>query len=377
MNEEVGVRWRVFVHALDRTGPPMLARSLMRWMVEAHPEIKIEIVAFRGGPLAEDLEGLGSVTVVLDDHEPWDAAVLDPLRAGQLRDRLALLDPVSVNLFVSIAAAQVMPLLPTELGPIVTWVVEVGEDFHWFHAPLGLIERTDVFLAGSEASAVELAPLLGPSWPRTVVREFVESPVPISSPRRRQLRSEMGAADDQLLVIGAGIGTSRKGIDLFAEVASLTQARSTAPIVFCWIGGSDDALFPLVAADLGHPELARLRLLPPVDDLGSYLAAADVMVHPARRDAFPLVCVSAAAAETPVVAFASSGGVTELLGDDLAGGVFPETDELASAVIDLSDRQRRNDVGEAQQRRTRSYVASAAAPAFMATVERLVAELGR
>ena len=73
---------RVLLHALDRTGPPMLARSFARWLRTQHPDHEIEVVAFRGGPLIGDFAELGPVHVLLDPHEAWDHGRPRPDRVG-------------------------------------------------------------------------------------------------------------------------------------------------------------------------------------------------------------------------------------------------------------------------------------------------------
>ncbi|MCZ7629279.1 MAG: hypothetical protein M5U19_09520 [Microthrixaceae bacterium] len=60
------MRIRLLLHALDRTGPPMLALTLARWIRREHPEHSIHTVSFRGGPLLGDLVQIGSVHVLTD-----------------------------------------------------------------------------------------------------------------------------------------------------------------------------------------------------------------------------------------------------------------------------------------------------------------------
>jgi glycosyltransferase involved in cell wall biosynthesis len=360
---------RLLVHALDRTGPPMLARAFARWVAAERPGAPIEVVAFRGGPLADDLRALGPVHVVLDHHEPWDVRRPSPARVAELRARLAPLGPARANLLVSVSAAQALPLLGPDIGPVVTWAVEVGEDLHWLDDPVGLVERTSRWLAGSEATRSELAARLGAAARVDVVPEFVEAPVAPSPATRAACRAELGATDHELLVVGAGIGTMRKGLDLFAEAAARWAHQGPVPARFTWIGGTDDPLPGLLARDLGRPELAGLRILPPVAELDPYLAAADVFLHPARLDAFPLVCVSAAAAGTPVVVFTDAGGAPELFGAEVVGAPYPEVDRLVAAVAALADPVHRAEVGERHRAAARAHLAPAAAPRLQAALD--------
>ena len=362
-------RWRLVVHALDRTGPPMLVRAFARWLAEAHPGERVDILAFRGGPLEPDLAALGRVVVVLDPEEPWDHDRPSPARVGELRARLADLEPVDATLLVSTSAGQVLPLLPRS-APTITWSVEMGEDLHWFDGPIPLLGRTDRWLAGSQVTAAELSRRGVSAAAITVVPEFVERPGPVDAETRAARRHDLGAGPHDLLVVGAGIGTHRKGMDLFVEVAAACRRRGLDQMVFSWIGGSRDPLFQPVRDEVARLGLDRVDVRPEVDDIDPWFAAADVVLHPAREDSFPLVCVHAAAVGTPVVAFAGVGGVEEMLGDTFLGAAYPDVAGLADHLQALTGADRRKAVGRAQREQVLArYVADVGAPALRSALE--------
>jgi glycosyltransferase involved in cell wall biosynthesis len=352
---------RLLVHALDRTGPPMLAAAVARWFGEHRPTERVEVVAFRGGAMEADLADVVPVLVVLDHHEPWDVAEPPPARAEELRVRLAELGPADVNLLVSVAAGQVLPLLPNDVGPIVTWVVEVGDDLHWVDEPTGLVERTATWWAGSVASAADLRarPALAHAEVH-LVPELISDPVHPSTAAVTARRAELGAPPDQLLVVGAGIGTWRKGLDLFAEAAVALGRRMPGEVRCHWVGGVDDPLWPVIDAERGRPELAHLTMEAPVADLAPTLAAAEVLLHPARADAFPLVCVQAAALGTPVVGFSGVGGLTDMLGSGFRGAPYPDLDALVGQVIAMRSDDERLVVAAAQRAAVAPHLASSA-----------------
>lgn len=360
---------RLFVHALDRTGPPMLALAYLRWVRRHHPERPVEVVAFRGGPLEPELAALAPVRVVLDDEEPWDCEAPDdrwPARRARLED----LGP-AVNLLVSVAAAQALPLVPAGIGPVAVWSVEVGDDLHWLDRPVGLDDPGLRWAAGSAATATELAARLGAAPP--VIAEFID-PTPVDPSARDAARTELvgDRTDDPLVVVGAGIGTLRKGVDLFAEAAVLHRERGGGPARFAWFGGTRDPIAPLVATDVRRRRIDHLALRPAVADLDRWLAAADVLLHPARADAFPLVCLHAAAQGTPVVGFSGVGGLVEMFGPDTLAAPYPDLPGLVDHLGALADPGRRQACGEAQRDRVDGrFVAEAAAPtldAFLADV---------
>ena len=148
-------RWRVVVHALDRTGPPVLARTFLRWLAAERPDDDVDVVAVRGGALLGDMVHLADVHVVLDPGRPGTRTTWTRSGSGNSPTDCATLEPPDATLLVSVAGGQVLPLL-ADMGPVVTWVVEQGEDLHWLDTPLGLRERTTRWLAGSESSRAEL-----------------------------------------------------------------------------------------------------------------------------------------------------------------------------------------------------------------------------
>ncbi|MFM7063530.1 MAG: hypothetical protein ACKO04_08580, partial [Actinomycetes bacterium] len=97
-------RVRVLLHAADRTGPPMLARALLRHLRRTHPAVPLDVVAFRGGAMVPELAELAATTVLLHDHEPWDHEHPDPARTAEVAATCAALPDADVLLLVSISA---------------------------------------------------------------------------------------------------------------------------------------------------------------------------------------------------------------------------------------------------------------------------------
>jgi len=338
-------RWRIVVHALDRTGPPVLARSFIHWLHRTHPDHLIDVVAFRGGELLDDLMRVCPVRIVLDPEEAWDWREPNHERVAQLLSRTAGLPEVDATLLVSVAAAQALPFLPSSGCPIVTWVVEQGEDLH-----LDGVTSTDQWLAGSQGTRDELLARLPAGTDVRIAPEFVETPTVPDPELAQRCRIALGAADGELLVVGAGIATVRKAPDLFLEVAlAHERATSGSPAHFVWLGGERDEMFHRVRLESIRLGLDHVRFFGGVVDVVPFLAAADVFLHPARLDAFPLVCLHASALGTPVAAFSGAGGVPEMFGDAFFGAPFPDVVALTGCVRELHDPDRREAIGQAQR----------------------------
>ena len=352
------------MHALDRTGPPMLALSFLRWLRKHHPADPVELVAFRGGELlGTALEHAPSI-VALDPLEPWHHDDPDPNRVRSIQARLAALKPVDVTLLVSVAAGQLLPHFSSS-GRVVTWVVERGEDLHWLSSPVGLADHTARWIAGSHGSAEELRRVLGPVQV-TVVPEFVDDAVVLDENLVGRCRELLDPSGCSLVVVGAGIATHRKAPDLFLEVALCRRRRRGSDEPFVWIGGEHDPLFPLLLSESRRLGVDGFRLLGSVVDIDPWFAAADLVLHPARLDSFPLVCLHAARVGTPVVAFDDQGGVTEMFGGATVGAPFPDVGGLESSVEALSAQSERARVASAQRFAAAPFFTATAAPSLYA-----------
>ena len=355
------LRIRLLLHALDRTGPPMLARSLARWLQTEHPDHTLEIVSFRGGPLIGDFIELGPVHVLLESSEAWDHHEPRPERAVAVRERASSVGGADVMLAVSVAAGQVLPYLPQPEPPLVTWSVEQGEDLHWIDQPVGLEEKTVRWLAGSTGTLDELDVRL-PGVDVHLAPEFVPSGPPTDRAVVAHCRRSLDTPSGGLLVVGAGIATTRKAPDLFIEAALHTHRTGRSQDRFVWIGGERDALYLKLLAEVDRLRLDNVRFLGNVEDVVPWLAAADILLHPARLDSFPLVCLHSTLAGTPVVGFLGAGGLEEMLGDALVAAPYPDLAGLVDGIDTLRDPRVRSSVADRQRSRVRArHIAEVAA----------------
>ena len=139
---------------------------------------------------------------------------------------------------------------------------------------------------------------------------------------REAKRKELNLSDDQLLLISVAADFHCKGIDrtLNAVVALPEDIRKKC--VLCLIGGSDPKRrkqFIQQSEQLGIKQ--QTIFAGPRDDVYAYLAAADLMVHPARKEAAGTVLAEALASGVPIICSAVCG-YASIVGD--AGVVIPE-----------------------------------------------------
>jgi glycosyltransferase involved in cell wall biosynthesis len=163
---------------------------------------------------------------------------------------------------------------------------------------------------------------------------------------RRAVRAELGIEQDRPIVLAVGYADERKGVDLFVDVCGRLSGTnrtgthqtgaSQAP-VFVWLGCERPSVVRRMterARSNGGPD--DLRLLPRVEDVERYYAAADILLLPSREDPFPSVVLEAMAHGLPVVAFADATGASDVIARG-GGTLVPylDTDAMAAAVTSL------------------------------------------
>ncbi|MFW6062466.1 MAG: glycosyltransferase family 4 protein [Planctomycetota bacterium] len=154
----------------------------------------------------------------------------------------------------------------------------------------------------------------------------------------QRLRRELGIADEQLMLLNVGRLAPQKGQDvLLSAFAPLAAQDDRAALVL--VGAAGDAPAEQRHARQLRGQVDRLGLAGrvifagPRADVPSLLAAADLYVHPARWEGWPLAVVEAMAAGLPVVS-TDCFGRPEGFVDGEAGWLVPtgQADPLRQAI---------------------------------------------
>lgn len=357
-----GVDVVMVVHDAARTGPPIFAIGLLRWLRE-HVTLDLAVVLVTGGPLAEDFAATVP-TVRLDQ---------DPDRARTL---LATADLVYLN-----TAASVEALATTGVRPrrVLSHVHELDVALaHYLPAEDRrlLLSVTDRFVVGPACAAANLTRNHGVA-PDRIGRVPYFVPPTARAPDRDTARRRLGVAPETVVIGACGTRDWRKAPDLFVQLAWWLRRRSLdRPLHFVWLGGP----IPSVdhwdeATDVELLDLdGSVTFLPHQPEPEQVMAAYDIFVLTSREDTFPLVCLHAGALGIPVVCF-EGGGIPELLQASGGGRVVPYLDleALTTAVADL--------VGDGPGRRAqgqrlaahleRAHTLEATGPAIVAEMEGL------
>lgn len=322
----------MLVHEARRTGPPVYALEVVRWLRD-HADLDVSVVLLDGGPIRDDF--MRAVPTRMVD---------DPATPRVLREA----DVVYVNTASSIHALAVHDVKPAR---VLTHVheLEIGLR-HYLPANEYELMRavTNRYVVGPERARRNLVENHG-------IPEHQIATVPYFVPRHdgapalgTDPREELGLEPGTRLVGACGSLDWRKGPDLFAQLAWEIARRDLPwPVHFAWVGAPN----PSAEHWNAEVDLALLRVedrvhfVGPKPDPLRWLAAFDVFAMVSRDDTFPLVCLEAGSVAVPVVCF-ESGGIPDLLAAADGGISVPfvdvpaMADAVASLLVDNGSRRR-------------------------------------
>jgi glycosyltransferase involved in cell wall biosynthesis len=338
-------------HLAETAGPSRSLEAELGWLAGSG---SLEVVVPGRGRVARDFARLGTVTTL--DYEALTIP-RGPVRLVRTLGRLlremrafrAHLRIVRPDLAVIVTATLPAQLIAARLERVPT-IVYVGELVHGPSVrPGGVLKRAFgavlIALTGRLATAVI-------ACSDTVARQFgrrardrvttIYPPIPdaFAGGDGDGFRRRNGIAPDDTCVVAIGNITSGRGQDVL--IRALPLIRGGARSVHCVIVG---APFPR-DQDIGYgDELARLAdelgvgeqviFAGFVDELADALAAADVVVNPARSsESFGRVACEALVAGRPVVA-TRVGAIPEVLRDgETALLVSPDDPSALAAAIE-------------------------------------------
>jgi glycosyltransferase involved in cell wall biosynthesis len=326
------------LHSAERTGPPLFALRFLRWLREERPDWTLSTLSLGGGTdLLGAFEELGP-TLVGTPADPTGSrrrrvrATAQNLRLARRLRSLGTVDLAHVHCAGSMRVVDVLPSTR-----VMTHVHElsVGLDLHLGPRARTHVASADHYVAVADSVRDEFVDRFDVD-PGSVERQFGfvdEADLPGSVDR-----TELGLPADCTLVVASGVRHWRKAPELFVRVARrLVETRPDVDWRFVWVGGSDVGGLEALVASAGLASVVTFLGHRP--DSLRWVASADLFFLPAREDAFPLVCVEAAALARPIVSFVS-GGTPELIRMAGCGRVveFPDVVGAARAIAELADR---------------------------------------
>lgn len=186
------------------------------------------------------------------------------------------------------------------------------------------LRRAKSVIAVSSATARDVREKLGAL--RTL--QHIPNGVRFATGDRGRVRRELGIRDDELLFVGVGTVTARKGF------IHMLEGLATLPREVPWraaiAGRPQDAHEQLAAFVTANGWESRVHLLGPRSDVPDIQAAADVFVMPSLWEGLPLALLEAMFAGKPIVATRTQG-IPEAITDGVNGLLSAPGDTAALA----------------------------------------------
>lgn len=309
-------------HDAFPAGAQMLLLHLARQLWRAHG-VRLEILLLGDGALRAAYAAVAPTTV-LEDAAHWPAhlagcaarglgaAVVNSAVSGAIVAQLA------ANGIVATLLVHELPRLLAEKG--------AGAAAREGAAAARRIVFPAPMVEAGFATVAPFDPAIARVMPQGNYRAVV-----FDRAARARVRAELGLAEGQGLVLGAGFGDLRKGFDLFLQTWR-SLVRLCPDAVCAWIGAIDPAVQSYLGPEIAAAEAQGSFVRPGFrEDAADSFSAADVFCLSSREDPFPTVAVEAMAAGLRVAAFEGSGGIPALL-EDGGGAVVPMGDPPAMAA---------------------------------------------
>lgn len=336
-------------HDASRTGAPIFLLRFLRWFRE-HGNVDFRILLGKSGELSSDFARVGAV----DTFQPNSTVFYRALRrldfhhgrlsSHQIRLRESLSE-IDIRLIYvnSVASAEMLDFLSFLDCPVICHVHELGGAIDILGASTGvpvmdlLEKRVPRYIAVSSAVERNLVSRYGVQPNRVeVVHGFIPIPAPGQSNgnSREKIRRDLGIPAKAKIVCGCGSIESRKGTDIFLDVAGQAGKSEVLPIHFVWVGGDPESVNKMRRSVELSGMSSFVHFVGHQADVAEYFDAADLFLLTSREDPFPLVMLEAALCGKPIVCFEQSGGAPEFVGKD-AGFIAKDVGEMSNGVIEL------------------------------------------
>lgn len=374
-------------HEASRTGAPFTQLHLINW-IRTNTTHEVIVALMWGGDLVPEFAKVAEVHVMDPGIVPKSIleralSKLDRMtqyRRKQIFQQIASRKPSLVFGNSAMTLPFALELKKLCQAPLVFNVHELESTFFFISKEQFARDsaKIDFLIPGSFAVKRYFESFcLTPKERIGVVYDFIENELQ-GKTTAAEIRQQHQIPVGSKLVGAIASLVWRKGADVFVQTARtiLDEAPDT---YFIWVGGNPDSYqFKEIVRDVRIMGLAdRILFVGGKSDLRGYYEAFDVFLLTSREDPFPLVCLEAGLAGTPVICFADAGGMAEFVRDD-AGAVVPylNVPEMAAQTLRLLQNPAlAQQQGQTAQQRVRQYhTINTIGPAMNEIIERVMAE---
>jgi len=253
-----------------------------------------------------------------------------------------------------------------------TDITLVGNDPSYLHATRFGIQRSDAITAVSAWLVEKTREICGDCKTIDVIHNFVDLDRFNPGQATDEVRRTYAPDGERILVHISNLRPVKRVED---AVRAFARVASKMPAVLLIVGEGPEAGHAAQAAsEAGVGD--RVHFLGNQDGIEVLLASADIFLLPSEFESFGLAALEAMACGVPVVA-TSSGGIVEVVEDEISGRLVPrgDVDALAGACLDiLSNEELQRQMGAAgRQRAAELFARDAILDQYVEVYERVLA----
>ena len=330
-------------HEASQTGAPAVLLSLMKW-IKNNTDIKFSIIIGASGSWNARFEELAPCFYMDRQYNNF---------RKELRDfcgnnvQVVYINTIASGLFV-----EHLKFLNVEF---ITHVHEMENVFKIFETHFEAIKATSrKYIVVSQGSIEALK--------KRVNNEDVEITFlkPFIDPKKSR-ETPLSRPTNKRIIFGCGAVETRKGFDLFCDVAQRLVSTGFDNFKMYWIGSVDntdlDPITEIEKRDINE----YVEWIGPKEYPRDYFEYGDLFLLTSREDPYPLVCLEAAECDLPIICFDKKvGGMYTFVEDD-AGIIVPylDIDSMSNAIIKLlNDDNKRIKLGKRAHKKVkeRHYV---------------------
>jgi glycosyltransferase involved in cell wall biosynthesis len=356
-------------HDSKRAGAPLLLFNFLK-LLKSNANFTFTIISKDGGELIKEFKTIANTYVWNDSKKSFESDTLNHFanklniegsisnynKSKNQKNIITNLKNQTFDLVLinTITNGDLLKELTFINCPIISYIHEMALAFQLFTTKENYsfqLSKTDYYLVPSmavkenlinnhniEANKIEIL--------STIIAEYKKS---LKS--KIELLKSNSIAENKLIIGSVGTLDTRKGPDLFLQVANLVNKILKDKIQFIWLGADLDTLDTKVLLN----DVKKLHLDSVVSILGpsnspvDYFELFDIFLLTSREDPYPLVVLEAAMASKPIICFdKNAGGAADFVADDCGFVVdYFDINAMAEKIINLyNDEKLRQQLGQ-------------------------------
>ncbi|WP_265132316.1 glycosyltransferase family 4 protein [Chryseobacterium oranimense] len=361
-------------HEASLSGAPILVLSLLKKLKQQRKDYTIDVLLLRPGQLYEDFAKLSDNKILVANHFNQSLSFVNrnfkklqnaffpkqENKEEQIEKVTGKLLQNNYDLVYANTAETLEWTIPFYKKNIPT-IVAIHELTFGMESSypkdfiLKNISDVSMIIAGSNAVAENLINRYNADPKKvTAIHSFVDEKLEIQK-GKEQIKKELNISESDIILGIASSQELRKGTDLVPLLVKKISDKTDINFKFINLGGSSKS-GPVKCSKIDAEKLGVEDKIIYVDHNktpNDYINIFDIFLLLSREDPFPLVMLTAAKLQKPIVAFDKSGGAVEFL-ENGHGVLAPylDLDTMADEVVKLmKDSGLRKTYGESINKR--------------------------